>query len=72
MCYIISRLTFPKYYFEHGHPVCLTLHGRRAEMDNLPTRQKQLKVAISTSTNGDNVRSRNAILQYPFAWIVDV
>jgi hypothetical protein len=41
-------------------------------MDNLSTRQKQLKVAISTGTDGDNVRSRNAILQHPFAWIVDV
>ena len=41
-------------------------------MDNLPTCQKQLKVAISASTNGDNIRSGNAILQNPLAWIVDV
>ena len=41
-------------------------------MDNLPARQKQLKVAISASTNGDYICSGNAILQHSLARIVDV
>ena len=70
--YYLAKRTFPEYYFEHCHPVCLALHGCCAEMDNLPARQKQLKVAISASTNGDYICSGNAILQHSLARIVDV
>lgn len=52
--------------------MCLALHGHRAKLNNLPARQKQLKEAVSASSNGDNISDGDAILQYPLTWIVDV
>ena len=64
--------TFAQSHLQHCHPVGLALHGGRLKVYDLSAGEEDLKVAVATGSDGDDVFDVDTILEDSLSFIVDM